>query len=202
MQPTTKEQPESARILPGDWLHPLPPECGFDSAQPLEIDLGAGKGRFLLARAAHHPDVNFLGIERMLRRVRKLDRKVRHQGLRNVRLLRMEAYYATTYLIPSGAVSTYYIFFPDPWPKKRHHGNRLFSPLFVDAMHRTLASEGRVHIATDHRPYFEEIQEILCQDPRFNRTEPYIPSEDEQTDFECYYAQHTEICRCSIQRGT
>ena len=72
--------------MPDDWLGPVPLADYFPKKQPLEIDLGCGKGRFLLARAKNHPDVNFLGIDRMLRRIRKIDNRLRRRGDDNARL--------------------------------------------------------------------------------------------------------------------
>jgi tRNA (guanine-N7-)-methyltransferase len=191
---------ESVRLWPEDWLDPMPLDRIFDPARPIEIDLGCGKGRFLLARAEHHPEVQFLGIDRMLRRIRKIDNKVRHRKLTNVRLLRMEGYYAVTYLIPPGSISTYYIFFPDPWPKKKHHGHRLFNAKFLDALHRTLKPGGVVHVATDHLPYFEVIRETLTGDARFEPAPVFVPDESERTDFERWYHGRTEIGRVSVAK--
>ncbi len=173
----------------------------FDTRAPLEVDLGCGKGRFLLAHAAAHRDVNFLGIDRMLRRIRKVDRKALRQGLVNIRLLRVEAYYATVYLLPSQAVRTYYIFFPDPWPKKRHHKNRLFGDTFLDALVRTLQPEGQVHVATDHQPYFEAIDDLLRRDARFVETDLFIPPEAECTDFELLFRGQGKIYRSSVRKA-
>ena len=191
---------ETFRVIPGNWLRPIPLGQYFDIEQPLEIDLGAGKGRFLLAHAERNQDTNFLGIERMLRRVRKMDRKASTRSLRNIRLLRMEAYYATTYLVPAACVRTYYIFFPDPWPKKRHHGNRLFGKQFMSALSRTLIDGGAIHVATDHLPYFRQIREDFLEDDRFEEIDPFVPDEEEQTDFERYYIERGEIGRCSYAR--
>lgn len=191
---------DSLRIVPPDWLEPLPLERQFESAQPLEIDLGCGKGRFLLERARSHPDVNFLGIDRMLRRIRKIDNKARRRGLRNVRLLRVEGFYAVAYLMPAAAVRTYYIFFPDPWPKTRHHENRLFNPPFVDALHRTLLPGGAVHVATDHQPYFASIADILRRDARFEETPPFEPTAEERTEFELWYLDKSPIGRLSVRK--
>jgi tRNA (guanine-N7-)-methyltransferase len=191
---------ESVRIHPESWLWPLPLEKHFPRPAPLEIDLGCGKGRFLLARAATHPDINFLGIDRMLRRLRKVDGKAARAGLDNVRLLRMEAYYATVYLIPPGRVRTFYIFFPDPWPKKRHHKHRLFNAPFMDALVKTLEPGGAMHLATDHGAYFEEIQELLRADRRFQLTDPFIPSDAERTDFERIFHGRAAIHRVSVVR--
>ncbi len=195
-------QPGSLRIFSDDWLTPLPLGDLFGRTnRPLEVDVGSGKGRFLLARAAAHPNVDFLGIDRMLRRIRKVDNKARHLRLSNVRLFRMEAFYAVTYLIPPESVSTYYIFFPDPWPKKRHHEHRVFNPAFIDALCRTLKPGGRVHLSTDHLPYFEEVKAILEQDRRFRVIPPFEPSEEERTDFELFYIRHKPIGRFSVEKG-
>lgn len=196
-----RPMPESVRYIPADWLNPVDLHDVFDDDLPVEIDLGCGKGRFLLARAAAHPEINFLGIDRMLKRIRKIDNKVRRAGMENVRLMRIEGYYAVSYLIPADSIQTYYILFPDPWPKKRHHDNRMFNPRFVDSLHRTLKRGGIVHLATDHLPYFEDIAAIMRKDPRFTEVEPFVPSPEEQTDFELWYLDKKPIGRCSFSRN-
>ena len=184
-----------------EWLGPLPVRSGFAHPERrLEIDLGSGKGRFLLARAAKNPDTNFLGIDRMLRRIRKVDNRARRLDLDNVRLMRVEGYYAVAYLIPPASVDVYYIFFPDPWPKARHEGHRLFNAQFLDALHRTLAPGGVAHVATDHLPYFEQLSGIFAGDARFAPIAPYVPPEDEQTDFERYYVETKPIGRLSVRK--
>lgn len=197
----SKPLESSVRIWPNDWLNPLPLAHYFDHPhKPLEVDVGCGKGRFLLARARNHPEVNFLGIDRMLRRIRKLDHRIVGMHLTNVRLLRMEAYYALTYLMPTEAIDTFYVFFPDPWPKKRHAEHRLFNPRFMDALHRALKRGGRMHFATDHRPYFEAVRELFQNDRRFREIEPFVPTEEEQTDFERWYIERVSIGRLSVAK--
>ena len=196
---------ESLRIRPrseAEWLGPMALDdfWGARAGRRLEVDVGSGKGRFLLARAGKCPDTNFLGIDRMLRRIRKVDNRARRADLGNIRLLRAEGYYAVTYLLPEGAVDEMYVFFPDPWPKARHEGNRLFNGRFLDAVWRVLKPGGGLHFATDHAPYFEVVAELLWGDGRFAETEAFVPAEDERTDFEMYYIQNKPIGRISLRR--
>lgn len=197
----SKPLEHSVRIWPNDWLNPLPLTQYFEHPdKPLEVDVGCGKGRFLLARAQNHPEINLLGIDRMLRRIRKLDHRMVRLRLTNVRLLRMEAYYALTYLMPTEAVDTFYIFFPDPWPKKRHAEHRLFNPKFMDSLHRALKWGGRMHFATDHLPYYEAVKDLFRNDRRFREIEPFVPTEEEQTDFERWYIDRGPIGRLSVAK--
>lgn len=188
------------RVFPTSWLEP----CDFGSfyenpEQPLEVDIGSGKGRFLLARSGRFPERNFLGIERQLVRVNRSGRKCERAGRRNVRLLRMEGYYAIRYLMSADRVSTYYFFFPDPWPKDRHHDHRLFNAAFMDALYRSLRVGGCLHVATDHLPYYEEIYALLSADERFDEIDAFEPTEEERTDFELLFLDK-RIGRCSFRK--
>lgn len=191
----------SLRLWPENWLGPLLLDQVWPQQGPRAVDLGCGKGRFLLAHAARHPEMRLLGIERKLRRVRKIDRKAVRDGLNNIRLLRMEATYAMQYLIPEQWMDICYIYFPDPWPKDRHQDNRLLSAGFMDMLDRTLAPAGVVHFATDHAPYFEDVSAILDRDRRWCRTEPYRLHEDEVSDFELIHRDTKPIHRLSFIRA-
>jgi len=204
-QPEPTEAP-TAILSPSDGLNLRDLDACFPPAAtsspegrpPLVIDIGGGKGRYLLAAAGKAPHVRFLGIDRLLVRLRKIDRRLHRQGLRNVRLLRIEAAYALRYLIPSATVSRVTIFFPDPWPKRRHHPRRLLGPVFLNDLHRVLRPLARVDIATDHLEYFQVIQETFRRDPRFEAVEPFVTAPDEQTEFELeFLAQGLPIGRAS-----
>ncbi len=188
-------------VFPENWLD----TCDFKSFFPhperrLEVDIGSGKGRFLLARSGHFPEVNFLGIERRLMRVNRSGRKCERAGRDNVRLLRMEGGYAIGKLIPPEYVANYYCFFPDPWPKNRHSGHRLFNPAFITALHRTLESNGCLHAATDHPPYYDEICDLLSADGLFKEIQAFQPAEDERSDFDIMFGQRS-ISRCSFRKA-
>src|SRR5688572_22700975 len=108
---------------PASYLDRLPLAEMFPQAQPLEVELGAGDGSFLIAWAKANPARNFLGVERLLGRIRKIDRKASRAGLQNVRLMRIEASYFLEYLLPRNSVTALHIYFPDPWPKRKHWKN-------------------------------------------------------------------------------
>src|SRR5438552_4858209 len=129
---------------------------------PLEIDLGCGDGAFLAALAQENPAHNFLGIERLLGRVRSVCRKVARLDLKNARVLRMESSYAVTNLLPAGSVTAFHLLFPDPWPKRRHHRRRAFTHEFLFSIHRALIAEGLFRVATDHADYFRQIEKVIA----------------------------------------
>lgn len=194
------EENTFARLEPADWLWPQDVAAAFESEQPLELDLGCGKGRFILARAAAHPDINYLGIERQLIRVRKIDRKINQRRLTNVRLFRIEGTYAMRYLMPADAFQTVYIFHPDPWPKKRHAAHRILGADFIDDLHRVLKPGGLLHFSTDHLPYFYQVVDLLEADERFAEAAPFVPAADQETDFERIFKTQKPIGRYSVRK--
>ena len=156
----------------------------FDLSRPLEVEVGCGKGRFLVARAAANPGCDFLGIERMLERVRLFDGKCRRGHVDNAAVLRLEALYTFHYLLPAHHVRRVYVFFPDPWPKKKHHSHRLFGPLFRNALWKRLETGGKIEFATDHEEYFGEVCDGFAADARFRRVEPMPRPKEVWTEFE------------------
>lgn len=161
----------------------------FDFARPLEIEVGCGKGKFLTARAQTHPECDFLGIERMLERVRLFDGKCRRGHIPNAHVLRLEALYTFHYLLPAHHARTVYVFFPDPWPKKKHHSHRLFGPLFRTALWKRLEIGGKLEFATDHKEYFDEVCAGFATDGRFERVEPMPRPPEVWTEFETMFRE-------------
>ena len=138
-----------------DWLQVF----GRDGR--VEIEIGIGKGRFLLAVAAARPDVLHFGVEWSNEYLRLVETRAERAGLDNVRFVRADASDLVRRAIPGRSVSAYYVFYPDPWPKKRHHKRRFLQPANVDAMATTLLPGGWLHVATDHDDYWSVIEPLL-----------------------------------------
>src|SRR5437773_606236 len=162
-------RPESFRGSPlievDSLVERLDLEKTFGRQAPLHVDLGCGDGSFLCALAQRMPEKNFLGIERLLGRIRSATRKAAKIG--NVRLLRMESSYVVRYLLPSRSVETFYLLFPDPWPKRRHWRRRIVTEDFLSAISQALVENGTFRIATDQREYFEKIKEMARANSNF-----------------------------------
>ncbi len=135
----------------------------FYARQPLEVELGCGDGSFLANYAKANPNRNFLGIERLKGRVSKLTRKGRRLGLNNLRGIRIESTYFLEYLLPAGSASALHIYFPDPWPKRRHWQNRLVNDRFPQLASQALEPGGRVFLRTDDRPYYAQMLEVFTK---------------------------------------
>lgn len=147
----------------------LPLETIFPLPQPLEVEIGAGDGSFLVAYAKAHPEINIIGLERLLGRLRKIDRKARRAGVENIRLLRLEAAYFVQYMLPPGSVRAFHIYFPDPWPKRRHWKNRLINAEFTKSIHHALAPGGVIYLRTDDRPYFAQMVDVFGSNSAFEK---------------------------------
>jgi len=156
----------------------------FPVLQPLEVELGSGDGTFLLDYARLHPERTFLGVERLLGRLRKIDRKGRRAGLANLRVIRLEASYLVEFLLPAGSVTALHIYFPDPWPKRKHRKNRLVNEPFVETASRVLARDGRVFLRTDDADYFAQMQAVFGGCPQFSPADTPPELQSVLSDFE------------------
>ncbi len=159
----------------------------------VEVEIGIGKGRFLLACATARPEVLHLGIEWSNEYLRVVETRAERGNLDNVRFVRADASDLVRRAIPEGSVSTYYIFYPDPWPKKRHHKRRFLQTANVDALARTLVPSGWLHVATDHDDYWSVIEPLLdthaafARQPVFGGPEFPLPVDGALTNFEAKY---------------
>ena len=156
----------------------------FPAPQPLEVELGSGDGSFLAHYATLHPERNFIGVERLLGRLRKLDRKGQRAGLTNLRLIRLEASYVVEWLLPPGSVAALHIYFPDPWPKRKHRKNRLVNERFTELCQQALAANGIVFLRTDDADYFEQMQRVFSANSSFQAVETPAELSAVVTDFE------------------
>ena len=163
---------------------PLRLEELFTQPQPTELEIGCGDGGFLLEYAQRHPERNFLGVERLLGRVRKLSKRGQHAGLNNLRLLRIEARYVLDYLLPERAFSAVHIYFPDPWPKDKHARHRLIQPDFLPSIRRILAPDGVLYLRTDAPPYFEQMRETFRGSGEFAEESTPAALSEITTEFE------------------
>lgn len=135
----------------------------FGSNGPIHVEIGSGKGRFLLELATEHPELSFLAVERAGKYHKMVCDKVARRGINNVRLLRTTAEDLLFRLLPPESVDTLYILFPDPWPKKRHHKRRLISPDVTEAIVRCLKPGANLLVKSDHPAYAEVIGDVLQQ---------------------------------------
>jgi tRNA (guanine-N7-)-methyltransferase len=165
-------------------LEPLLIRTLFAREQPLHVELGAGDGSFLAAYAQAHPEWNFIALERLLGRLRKIEKKSRRAGLDNVRVVRIEAEYFTRYLLPENSAAAIHIYFPDPWPKRRHWKNRLVNPEFTQVLRRALIRGGVVYLRTDDTPYFGQMVESFSGNAAFEKIETPKELLSFVTDFE------------------
>jgi len=139
----------------------------FGNDRPVDVELGSGDGSFLAQWAAASPDRNFIGVERLLGRLRKVDRKARRLGLGNLRCLRLEGAYVLEWMVAPGSLSGLHVYFPDPWPKRRHWKRRLIQRRFAELAATALRIGGQVFLRTDHEGYFEAMQEAFAGMPEF-----------------------------------
>ena len=156
----------------------------FSTIRPLEIELGSGDGSFLVQYAAAHPERNFVGIERLLGRLRKIDKKGRQAGLNNLRVIRIESAYFLRYLLPAHTVAGLHIYFPDPWPKRKHRRHRLINDQFPELARQALAPGGLVYLRTDDSDYFDQMTRVFCASRGFQKTETPAELAAIRTDFE------------------
>lgn len=165
-------------------LERLPLEQMFPKAQPLEVELGSGDGSFIVNYTRQHPERNFIGVERFLGRIRKIDRKGRRAGLQNLRAVRIEAAYFLEFLLPRHCAEAIHIYFPDPWPKRKHWKNRLINASFPGLAANALKPGGIVYLRTDDKNYFSQMLEVFAASPLFVPCETPETLSAVVTDFE------------------
>ena len=149
---------------PDPWLSSqrlYPPYVWFEvfgRSSPVEVDLGAGDGVYAEARAKRESDRNFIAVERLLGRATKIAKKAIRNQLTNLKILRLESAYFIKNLCAESSLDAITVRYPDPWPKRRHHANRLLQKEFFEDAARAVISGGCMKLTTDDREYFEWAQ--------------------------------------------
>lgn len=169
----------------------------FGRHGPVHIEIGTGKATFLLNQAKAQPHVDFVGIEWARKYYRFAVDRMGRWGLTNVRIIRADAAVFIRDHIADESVDCFHIYFPDPWPKKRHHKRRLLCPANLEVMIRRLKSAGRIRIVTDHGDYFEQIQAVIRARSDTLREIEFLPTAGAQqnewvgTNFERKYQKES-----------
>jgi tRNA (guanine-N7-)-methyltransferase len=198
MQPT---------IEPSGLIYPLPTILDrlelaklFAVEQPLEVELGSGDGSFLADYARQHPGHNFIGVERLLGRIRKLDRKGRRAGLANLRGVRIESSYFLGWLLPPHAAAALHVYFPDPWPKRKHRRHRLINEQFPALARQALAPRGTLYLRTDDADYFDQMTHVFAASEAFRPVDTPPELSAFLTDFEKQFqARGIQTLRAAYQ---
>jgi len=173
-------------LFPPNILEPLSLREIFLTDRLIEVDLGSGPGKFLVESALKFQDRNFLGIERLLGRVRKTCRVASEIGLTNLRVLRLELEYSVRYLLPENSVWRVHLNFPDPWPKRRHQNRRVVDGEFLESIYRSLIDGGELWIKTDHEAYFQQIMKTAVGSGLWDSME-WVDEGYPLTDFEVQF---------------
>jgi tRNA (guanine-N7-)-methyltransferase len=155
---------------------PLDFTAVFGRAASTILEIGCGMGETTATIAAAHPDSNFIGIEVHAPGVGSLLKEIATRELNNLRVIRHDAVEVVRDMIPAASLAGIHIYFPDPWPKKRHHKRRLIQSPFVALLASRLAPGGYLHCATDWEEYAQQMLEVLSAEPLLkNSAEGFAP---------------------------
>ena len=188
-------------LLPGQVCSRLRFGDLFGRSAPVEIEVGIGKGRFVLDQASRRPGTDFLALEWSLKHMRVAMDRARRRGLRNLRFYRADARHVISELVPDASVTRLHIYCPDPWPKKRHHKRRFFTACMAPHLERILVQGGFLNLSTDDREYFSEIVTVLRLNTGLSRgDDPLIRdgTDEGKTNYEAKYIAYGRV----IHRAT
>ena len=163
----------------------------FPARQPVQLEVGAGKGMFLIRMAEREPGINWVGLERRWTTLALAVERIAKRGLTNALMIRCDAMGVLRRLVPPASVAAVHVYYPDPWWKERHRKRRAFSPPFVADVARALEPGGQLRLVTDVPDYFDEILEVVngsgLFDPLELPAEAWRPGGEPLTSFEAKY---------------
>ena len=174
----------------------------FGNGRRVVLEIGSGKGRFLLSGALDQPEVNFIGIEKSLHYHRVIRDRVLKRGLRNIRLINHDAFLVLRDMLGDASIDEIHIYFPDPWPRKREQKRRIIRAEALREIQRVLVPGGSGIYVTDHRQYFEVAAPVIEQ---FFRSERRVPGLDDppRTNYEAKYREEgREIFEVRFWKGS
>lgn len=197
----------SPGVSPDPWLSSqrlYPPYVWlevFGRIAPVEVDLGAGDGIYAEARALREPERDFVAVERLLGRATKIAKKSIRNRFFNLKVLRLESWYFIKNLCPAGSLDAITLRYPDPWPKRRHHGNRILNREFARDAALAVKPGGFFKLTTDDREYFEWAEKEMSHCPDW-RVDPSWDGKNEPTsEFEQLFAKEgRQVYRRAWQR--
>lgn len=195
--------PDELELMPGQVNGPLDFADLFGRSARVEIEVGIGKGRFVLGQAAARPETDFLALEWSLKHMRIAKDRAGRRKLRNVRFYRADARHVIGQLVPASSISRVHVYCPDPWPKKRHHKRRFFTPATVRDLERILRPGGYLNLSTDVGEYFEEICGLLRDHTALEKMfDPLFPPSPDasNTNYEIKYLAEGRVIHRSTWR--
>lgn len=174
----------------------------FGNDNPVELDIGCGRGLFLFNAAVDHPDINYLGLEIDYREGRRAARRLLKRNLPNARVIGGDCRIVLTQLIARHSVQAAHVYFPDPWWKKRHHKRRLFTPEFTSILADVVQPHGHVHSWTDVAEYFDIICDLMNRNSSFEAAAPADEREPENDmDYQTSFERKKRKLGLPINRG-
>jgi tRNA (guanine-N7-)-methyltransferase len=168
-------------------FHRLDLQQLFGNAAPVVLEIGSGKGRFLISTAMERPDVNLIGIEKSLHYHRLIRDRVMKRHLTNIRLINHDAFLVMRDMIPAASIAEVHVYFPDPWPRAKQQKRRIIRPEALAEMRRVLVEGGSGIYVTDHQEYFEAAAPFV--EAEFPGAQRRVPGADDlpRTNYEAKY---------------
>jgi tRNA (guanine-N7-)-methyltransferase len=160
----------------------------FGNDHPVIMEIGSGKGRFLIETALERPDINLLGVEKSLHYHRFIADRVARRKLQNVRLINHDAFVVLQKMIPTASLAEVHIYFPDPWPRPKEQKRRIVRPEVLEEIRRVLMENGTGIYVTDHEQYFAKAAPLIEQHFKAERRIPQ-PTDPPRTNYEAKYRE-------------